>query len=112
MAMVHRRLEIVILACRLLPRELLRGWRHFLSVLGSGFLFSGRLRFHPIWTVKAGMAGVRLSTHHRAIDIGVVNDRRIHSGHGSVVTERVSFPVAAPVATAGIAIAIVDPAVQ
>src|SRR6266704_2388877 len=52
MTLVHRRLEVAILACRLLPCELLRGWRHFLGVLRSGFLFRSRLRFHPIGSVK------------------------------------------------------------
>src|SRR4029077_1777530 len=98
MAVIHRRLEIAILACRLLPRKLLGSWRHFLSVLRSGSLFGSRLRFHPIRTVKARTAGVRLSAHDRAVDKSVMHDGGIHACHSGVITKHVSFPSAAPVA--------------
>src|SRR5580765_8509249 len=97
MALIHRSLEVVILACRLLPRKLFGGWRCFLGVLRSAFLFRSRLRFYPVRAVKAGAGGVHLFVHVR---------------HGGVVTERVSFPSAAPVAVSGIAIAVVNAAVK
>src|SRR6266404_3036556 len=109
MALIHRSLEAVILACRFLPRELLGGRRHLL--LRSGFLFRSRLRFYPVRTVKAGAGGVHLLVH-RAIDIGVMNHAGVHVRHGGVVTEAVSFPSAAPVAVSGIAIAVVNAAVK
>src|SRR6266478_4286370 len=111
MALVHRSLELVILTCRLLSRKLLGGWRYFLGVPRSGFLFRSRLRFYPIRTVKARAGSVHLLVH-RAIDIGVMNDAGVHVRHGGVVTERVSFPVAAPVAVSGVAIAVVNAAVK
>src|SRR5215469_4861405 len=111
MALIFRRLEIVILACRVLSRELFGGWPHFLNVLRSGFLFSGRLRFYSVWTVKAGVVNVHFFVH-RAIDKGVVNDGGVHMRHSGVVKERVSPPVAAPVAGTEVAKAVVDAAVK
>ena len=110
--MVLRRLKIGILACCLLPRKLLGRGRHFLSVGRSGFLFRSRLRFHSIRSVEAGMAAVHFFVHHGAIDVGVVNDVRIHAGHSGVVAEGVSFPTAAPVAISPIAVTVVDSAVK
>ena len=112
MALVHRCVEIAILACRLPPCELLGSWRHFPSVLRSGFLFRSRLRFHPIRPVKAGTATVHLFIHHRAVDKGVMNDSRIHTRHRGVITEHVSFPSAAPVAIAEVAVTVVNAAVK
>jgi len=112
MTLIHGRLEIPILGCRLLPRELLGGWRHFPSVLRSSFLFRSRLRFHPIGPVKAGTVTVHLFIHHRAVDKGVMHDGGIHARHGGVITERVSFPSAAPVAVSGVAMTVVNASVK
>src|SRR4029453_2046092 len=112
MALIHGRLEIVIFTCRFLSCELLGGWRHFLSVRRSGLLFRSRLRFDAIRPVEAGMASVHLFFYHRAIDVGVVNDGSVHARHGGVITERVSFPSAAPVTIAGVAVAVVDASVK
>src|SRR6266436_6946626 len=111
MALIHRSLEIVILTCRLLPCKLFGGWRHFLGVPRSGFLFRSRLRFYPIRTVKARAGSVHLFVH-RAIDISVMNDAGVHVRHGGIVTERVSFPAAAPVTVSGVAKAVVNAAVK
>src|SRR5260370_27812113 len=109
MAFIHRSLEIVILACRLLPRKLFGGWRHFLGVPRSGFLFRSRLRFDAIRTVKARAGSVHLFVH-RAIDISVMNDASVHVRHGGVVTERGFFPMSAPVGGSEEAIARVNDA--
>src|SRR5919198_66504 len=94
MALIHRRLEIAILGCRLLPRKLLGGWRHFPSVRRSGFLFRGWLGFHAIRTIKAGAVSGHLFVYHVAIDIGVTDDGGIHAGHSGVVLESVPTPSA------------------
>src|SRR5438105_2954476 len=112
MAVVLRRLKVRVLLCCLLSRELLRGWRHFLGVRRRGFLFRSRLGFYTIRTVKAGMAAIHLLVHHVSINVRVVNDVGVHSRDGGVVTESVSFPAAAPVAIAPIAMAVVNAAVK
>src|SRR5438876_5000081 len=112
MTLVHRRLEIPILACRLLPRKLLRGWRHFLGVRRSGLLFRIRLCFHPIGPVKAGMAAVHLFIHHRAVDVGVMDDGGVHTRYSGVVAEGVSFPSAAPVAISVVAITAINASIK
>src|SRR5260370_19793047 len=111
MAFIHRSLEIVILACRLLPRKLFGGWRHFLGVPRSGFLFRSRLRFDAVRTVKARAGSVHLFVH-RAIDIGVMNDICVHARHGGVLTERVSLPPAPPLTRSGVAEAVVNSTVN
>ena len=105
--MVFRRVQIGILACCLLSRELLGGWRHFFGVCRSSFLFSSLLGFHTVRTVKRGATVVHLFAHHVAIDVGVVNDGLIHVRNSGVVTESVSFPSAAPVTIAPVAMAVV-----
>src|SRR5205085_11422350 len=112
MALVHRCVEIAILACRFPPCELLGSWRHFPSVLRSGFLFRSRLRFHPIRPVKAGTPTVHLLIHHRAVDKGAMNHSRIHTRHRRGITEHVSFPSAAPVTIAAVAKAIANASVK
>src|SRR5437762_11510226 len=112
MALVHRRLEIPILARRLLPCNLLGCWRHFPSVRRCGLLFRSRLRFHPIGTVKAGTVIGHLFIHHRAIDVGVMDDGGIHARHSGVITKRIPFPSAAPVTVSEIAMAIVNASVK
>src|SRR5947207_1107940 len=111
MALVRGRLEVSIFGCRFLPRKLLGSWRHFLSVLRSGFLFSSRLCFHSIRTVKAGTCSVHLLVRHRAIDIGVMDNSIVHARHSGVITERISFPSAAPIAVPVVAIAVINPSV-
>src|SRR4029077_6667383 len=95
--------------CCFLSCELLGGRRH--PLLRGGFLFRSRLRFDAVRTVKARAGSVHLLVH-RAINISVMNDAGIHMRHSGVVTERVSFPAAAPVAVSGVAIAVVDAAVK
>src|SRR5438128_8431728 len=108
MTLVHRRLEIPIFACRLLPCKLLGSWRNFLGVRRSGLLFRIRLCFHPIGPVKAGMAAVHLFIHHRAVDVGVMNDGGVHTRHSGVVLESVSAPSSAPVAVSVVAITVIN----
>src|SRR5439155_21508267 len=94
-------------ARRLLTRELLGGWWHFLSVRRSGFLCRGLLRIHSIRTVKAGAASGHLFVH-RVIDVGVMDNVGIHARHSGVVLEGVSTPSSAPVAVSGVAISIIN----
>src|ERR1700730_6659522 len=105
-------MKIRILGCCLLSRQLLRGWRHFLGVFRSGFLLSSRLGFHSIGTVEAGMAAIHLLVYHVSINVGVVNEGLVHVRHSGVVTKRVSFPSAAPIAVSPIAMAVVNSAVK
>src|SRR5204863_9065987 len=63
-------------------------------------------------TIKAGAVVIHLLVHYVFIDVGVVNDGLIYVRHSGVVTETVSFPAAAPVTVAEIAVAVVNPAVK
>src|SRR4051794_24867658 len=111
MALVVRRVKFWIITCRLLVCELLRCWRRFPGVRRSGLLFCSGLRFHSIRTVKAGTVRVDVSVYG-AIDVGVVNHVGIHARDGGVITEAVSFPAAAPVTVARVAVAIVNASVK
>src|SRR5207244_13184565 len=102
---------ILILACRLLTRKLLRSWRHFLIVRRSGFLCRALLRIHSIRTVKAGAVNIHLIVH-RVIDVGVMDNVRIHTRHSGVVLEAVSTPSAAPVAVSGVAITVINASIK
>src|SRR3982750_2108262 len=100
-----------VLLCYLLSLELLGGRRHFLGVCRGSFLFRSRLRFHSIWTVKAGAVSVHILLEG-FIDVGVVNDGFVHVGHSGVVSEVVSIPSPAPIAISGVAITVVDAAAK
>src|SRR5206468_1056980 len=47
-----------------------------------------------------------------AIDIGVMDDSIVHARHSGVITERVSFPSAAPIAVPVVAIAVINASVK
>src|SRR5262249_959266 len=111
MALAHRSLEIVILACRLLTLELLRSWTDFLSVRSRGLLCRGLLRIHTIGTVEAGAVSIHIPGE-RVIDVGVVDDVGIHARHSGVVLEGVSAPAPAPVAVSGVAKTVINAAVK
>src|SRR6188472_1084137 len=104
-------MKIGVLLCDLLALELLGGGRQFLSVCGNSFLFRSRLRFHSIWTVKAGAVSVHILLKG-IIDVGVVNDGFVHVRHRGVVREVVSIPSPAPIAISGVAITVVNAAVK
>src|SRR6266516_3953206 len=57
------------------------------------------------------MAAVHLFVHYVAIDISIM-DRGVHPRHSGVVTERVSFPSAAPVTVSEVAMAVVNASVK
>jgi len=111
MALVHRRLEILILTCRFLTRKLLGGRPCFLSVCRSGLLFGSRFCLYSIGTVKARTVSVNLSVH-RVIDVGVMDNIRIHARHSGVVLEGVSTPSSTPVAVSGVAITVINASVK
>lgn len=111
MSLVHRRPEILILACRLLTRKLLRSWPHFLSVRRSGFLFGIRFCLYSIGTVKARTVGVHI-LGERIVDVGVMDNRLIHTCHSGVVLEVVATPSSAPVAVSGVAITVINASVK
>src|SRR3982750_2300976 len=102
-------MKIGVLLCYLLSLELLGGRRHFLGVCRGSFLFSSRLRFHSVWTVKAGAVSVHILLEG-IIDIGVVNDAFVDVRHSGVVREVVSFPSPAPMPISGVAITDFKPA--
>src|SRR5207249_7039954 len=60
----------------------------------------------------ARTVSVHLLIHHRAIDVRVVNDVGIHMCHSGVVTERVSFPAAAPITVSEVAVTVVNAAIK
>ena len=112
MALVHRRAEILILACQLLTFELLRRWPLFLGVRHRRSLFCIRLRLYPIIsTVKARTVSVHILAE-RIIDVGVVDNRLIHMRYSSVVLEGVATPSAAPVTVSGVAITVINASVK
>ena len=111
MALVHRRPEILILACRLLTRKLLGGWPHFLSVRAAAFCSAFGSAFIPFGTVKARTVGVHI-LGERIIDVGVMDNRLIHTCHSGVVLEVVSTPSSAPVAVSGVAITVINASVK
>src|SRR5262249_47053071 len=111
MALAHRSLEIVILACRLLTLELLRSWADSLSVRSRGLLCRGLLRIHTIGTVKAGAVSVHI-LGERIIDVGVVDNVGIHARHSGVVLEGVSAPASAPVAVSGVAKTVINASIE
>src|SRR4051794_30397812 len=94
-----------VLLCYLLSLELLGRRRHFLGICRGSFLFRSRLRFHSIWTVKAGTVNVHI-LFEGVIDVGVVNDGLVDVRHSGVVRESVSVPASAPIAISGIAITV------
>src|SRR5262249_43720678 len=101
----------LIFACRLLTCELLGSWPHFLGVRRGGFLFGSRLSLYPIGTVKARSVSVNVSVH-RVIDIGVMDNIRIHTRHSGIVLEGVSLPSSPPVDISGVAITIINASVK
>ena len=112
MALVHRRAEILILACQLLTFELLRRWPLFLGVRHRRSLFCIRLRLYPIIsTVKARTVSVHILAE-RIIDVGVVDNGLIHMRHSGVVLEGVSTPSSAPVPVSGVAITVINASVK
>src|SRR5204863_6778180 len=91
--------------------KLLGRWPHFLSVRCSGFLRRGLLRIHSIRTVKTGPVSGHVVSH-RLIDVGVMDNVRIHTSHTGVVLEGVSAPSSAPMAVSGIAVTVVDASIK
>src|SRR5215469_17009176 len=84
-ALVHRRLEILILGCRLLTLKLLRSWPFFLSICRRSSLFCSRFCLYPtISTVKARTVSVHI-LGERIIDVGIMDNGLIHMCHSGVV---------------------------
>src|SRR4051794_17324305 len=104
-------MKIGVILCYLLSLELLGGRRHFLSVCRGSFLFRSRLRFHSVWTVKAGAVSVHILLEG-IIDVGVMNDAFVDVRHSGVVREVVSIPSPAQIAFPGVAITVVNAAVK
>ena len=112
LAMIYRRQHGMVSARRLLVLHLHRARRNVLFVLGRLFFRCGpRVN-------AAGPAVVTHAIHGRVVDdrctvdIGVMDDRCVHVGDGSVVSENATTPRAAHKSYAAVSEAVVNPSIK
>jgi hypothetical protein len=109
-ALIDRVTLVAVISSFLLVRAL--RWSRLETTILRGRLFrGGRSRFDSIWTIKADVIIDRFVVDHRTVNVGVVDDRRIHVPHRCVIPKDVAVPSAAVETGAIIAVAIVNASV-
>ena len=110
-ALIDRIMLVAVISGFLLMRALC--WSRLETTVLRGRLFRGGWsRLDSTWTIKADVIIDRFVVDHCAVNVGVVDDRRIHVPHRCVIPKDVGVPSAAVETGSIIAVAIVNTSVE
>ena len=107
---IDRVMLVAVISSFLLMRAL--RWSRLKTTILRGRLFRGGWsRFDSTWAIKADVTIACFVVDHGTVNVGVVDDRRIHVPHRCVISKDIAVPSAAVETGAIIAVAIVDASV-
>ena len=110
-ALIYRIMLVAVISSFLLMRAL--RWSRLETTILGGRLFRGSWScLDSTWTIKADMIIDRFAVDHCTVNVGVVDDRRIHVPCRRVIPKGVALPSAAVKTGSIIAVAIVNTSVE